>query len=305
MRHWWLVFVCLLAVLPLLISCSDASSASGVPTKLKMAYLPSDDDTERRLNEYTELAEFLTVQIGIPVELIRTAGYGPMIEAMRARKIDFAMSGSSFTYMIAHEKAGAEALAIRGTEAGPGIYRAGIVTNSSTGLNSLEDLKAKQSELVFAFVDPASTSGHLIPRHGLESNGIDPEDFKQVIFTMSHTNSAMTLLSGKVDAGAISLSLIDRMLEADRMQEGDLVVLWESEPIPNGPLIARQELPEELKTKIQQAFLAINDDEALLAIMRRQVASDDMIYLAVDDNHWDGLRDLAAGLESMKLLSQR
>mgnify|MGYP001281701802 CR=1 FL=1 len=70
-------------------------------------------------------------------------------------------------------------------------------------------------------------------------------------------------------------------------------------------LVHPQELPQELKTKIQQAFLAINDDEALLAIMRRQVASDDMIYLAVDDNHWDGLRDLAAGLESMKLLSQR
>lgn len=275
------------------------------PTVLRMAYQPSEDDVERRMEVFSELADYLTEEIGIPVELIRTSGYGPIIEAMRARKIDFGQSGSSFTYMIAHEKARAEAIVARGTADGPGIYTSVIVTSPASGIRSLSELKARQSSLVFAFVDPASTSGHLIPRAGLESAGIDPGDFRQTIFTMSHTNSAMTLMAAKVDAGAMSKSTLLRMIEAGRIAEDDLVILWESAPIPTGPVIVRADLPDEIKHRIQAAYLKLNEGGELMVALRDQAGVDDLAFFPADDAMWDGLRTIALGLDTMKLLGTR
>ena len=251
---------------------------------------------------FNELADYLSEEIGIPVELYRTSGYGPIIEAMRSRKIDFGQSGGSFTYMIAHEKAGAEAAVVRGTPEGRGVYSSIIVTSPSTGIKSIEDVKTRQDELVFAFVDPASTSGHLVPRAGLQSMNIDPEGFKRLIYTMNHTNSAMTLMAAKVDVGAISRSTFDRMIEAGRMKPDDLVILWESAPIPNSPIVVRHDLPQDIKDKISMAFLKLNDGGPLLEAMREQAGVDNLIYYPANDAMWDPIREIAYNID-MKLLS--
>ena len=284
---------------------SGNASVDGVPTTLKMAYLPSEEDVERRMQVFTELAEYLTSEIGIPVEIIRTSSYGPMIEAMRARKVDFGQAGGSFTYIIAHEKAGVEAIVSRGTPQGPSLYTSLIVTSPETGIRSMEELKARQSDLVFAFVDPASTSGHLVPRAGLESHGIVPEEFDRTVFTMSHTNSAMTLMSAKVDAGALSRGTYNRLIERERMEEGDLVILWESAPIPTGPIVVGPDLPVGIQAKIQAAYLKLNDGGPLMDALRDQTGIDDMIYYPIDDTAWDGLREIAYNVDTMKLLERQ
>lgn len=301
-----------ISIVALLTGCSggvDSQATTGTlkpgwPTELKMAFQPSEDDVERRMQEdvFNQLSSYLSTEIGIPVKVIRTTGYGPTIEAMRAKKIDFGRSGGSFTYLIANQKAGAEAIVTRGTSTGPGIYSSIIATSPATGIRSLEDLRSRQRDLVFAFVDPASTSGHLIPRSGLESNGIDPDNFKQTIFTMSHTNSAMTLTSAKVDVGGMSRSTYERLIEAGRIKPEDLVILWESKPIPTGPIIVREGLPQELKDRIQAAYLKLNEGGTLMDALRHQSGVEDLRYFAATDQMWDGLREIAYSVDSMKLL---
>lgn len=277
---------------------------AGWPSVLRMSYQPSEEDVEGRMTRLEEFTDYLGRKIGVPVDLVQAQGYGPTIEAMRAEKIDIARTGS-FAYMIAHEKAGAEAIVTRGTRSGgPGLYHSIIATSPATGIRSMDELKRRAGELVFAFVDPASTSGHLMPRAGLESLGIDPqEDFEHLVFSMSHTNSAMALLSAKVDAGGMSRTTRDRLVEAGRMEPDDLVVLWESAPIPTGPVIVRSELPEALKARMRSAYLDLNEEGgAILEALREQADRPDMIFFAADDGMWDGLREIARSLDSMKLL---
>ena len=303
----------LLALAALLTACSDPSSverppnAPGAwPSVLHMSYSPSEEDVEGRMEMLEELTDYLGEQVGIPIHLVQAQGYGPTIEAMRAKKIDIARTGS-FAYMIAHEKAGAEAIVARGKKAkGPGLYSSIIVASPSQGMRSLEDLKARAADTVFAFVDPASTSGHLTPRAGLEANGFDPkEDFERLVFTMSHTNSAMALVSGKLDAGAMSRTTYDRMVAAGSIQADDLVILWESEPIPTGPIIVRRELPEEIKSRLQAAYLNLNEEGgAILEALRTQANTPDLIYFPAEDAMWDGLREIAYNLETMQLLTR-
>lgn len=284
-------------------ACGPTEPASEA---LKLAYLPSEEDTEERMEAFQLLADHISAYVRQPVEIIRASSYAPTIEAMRARKIDIIRAGGSFTYMIAHEKAEAEAIVAVGTaSAGPGLYQSALVTSASSGIKTLADLKARSREIDFAFVDPASTSGHLVPRAFLETQGINPEkDFKQLIFTMSHLNSVMTVRSGKVDAGAISLSTYNRMVEQNRLDPAELTILWTSPPIPTGPVMVRQDLPEAVKKGIQAAYLALNDEESpLMEAMRQVYNREDVRFFAAEDRDWDGLRQIAHNLETMVLLN--
>lgn len=310
--HAGVLLLCLFTVLGLA-GCGQAVDAGdrptgpeGWPAVLHMSYQPSEEDVEGRMDRLEEFTDYLGQKVGIPVDLVQAQGYGPTIEAMRAEKIDIARTGS-FAYMIAHEKAGAEAIVTRGTESGgPGLYSSIIVTSPETGIRTLEELKARSKELVFAFVDPASTSGHLIPRAGLEKEGLVPqEDFERIVFSMSHTNSAMALVSAKVDAGAMSRTTYDRLVEAGRIAPDDLIILWESAPIPTGPIIVRSGLPEEIKERIRAAYLELNEiGGPLMETLREQAQTPDMIFYAAEDSMWDGLREIAYRLETMQLLER-
>lgn len=297
----------------LLSACNDGQAKSQPvsvdgevwPDVLRVAYSPSSEDPESRLTRYHELEQYLAQELGMEVDLVRSSSYGPTIEAMRAAKIDLA-TGGPFSYLIASQKAGAEVIVSRGKADGSyGAYSTVIVTSPKTGIKTMDDLRQRAAQSTFAFVDPASTSGHLVPRGYLESIGLSPDkSFRRVVFAQNHLNVMMTAVAAKVDAAAMSRSTLDRYVERKRIRREELVVLWESAPIPNSPWYARSDLPTSLKLRLRDAFVNMGErDPALLEMFRTQARDPNMVYLASSDQLFDGLREIARGLESMNLLS--
>ena len=147
----------LLGVVVFLYACQIPSSPTGGATNeikvLKMGLIPADD-AEEMLRGYEPIQEYLSQQLGIPVEIQVTSDYTAAIEAMRAGHIDMAWFGP-FSYIIAHNVAGAEAI-VNGVKesTGSSTYKSVIVASKDSGIKTLADLKGKS----FAFVDPASTS---------------------------------------------------------------------------------------------------------------------------------------------------
>ncbi|MEE4301617.1 MAG: phosphate/phosphite/phosphonate ABC transporter substrate-binding protein [Pseudomonadales bacterium] len=284
--------------------CAPGDEGDTAAEPLRLAYLPGEEDPEGRMVAFSGLADYLSKHMGRQVELIQAVSYAPTIEAMRASKIDFMRAGGPFTYMIAHEKAGAEAVVHVGTSAGPGLYQSAIVAWPGSGIESLQDLVSHAAEIDFAFVDPASTSGHLVPRARLETLGIDPDDaFGRTIFTMSHTNSAMTIVSGKVQAGAISFNTYTRLVERGLIEADDMTILWKSEPIPTGPVMVRADLPEEIKDRLRQAYLDLNDSgEPVFEAMKQVYRTDDLRFYPAMDADFDGLRAIARNVDSFDML---
>ena len=303
----WVTTLALLWALLIASGCSrsDAHSAVDDAGPLRLAYLPGEEDPEGRLVAHQGLAEYLTAALGREVELVQASSYAPTIEAMRAGKIDIVRAGGPFTYLIAHEKAGAEAIVSVGTSAGPGLYRSAIVAFPGAGIENMQDLAARAGSIDFAFVDPASSSGHLIPRAQLERVGINPEDdFARTIFTMSHANSVMAIISGKVQAGAISEETYKRMQELGQMKAEDMKVLWLSDPIPTGPVMVREGLSPDLKRRLRDAYLALNTGNTevyrtLSAVYR----TDDLRFFPATDAQWDPLRRIATNISTMQMLS--
>jgi phosphonate transport system substrate-binding protein len=131
-----------------------------------------------------------------------------------------------------------------------------VIAHKDSGIKTVADLKGKN----FAFVDPSSTSGHLFPKAGLIKAGLNPDkDFGRVIFSGSHDASAIAVQNRKIDAAAIADRILDAAVTRGLAKREDLVMVWQSDPIPESPTVWRRDLPADLKRRIQAAFLEVKD----------------------------------------------
>lgn len=286
------------------------------------------DDAEAALEENGPLAEYISEWIGLPVEYTTGTSYNAVIEAMRAGHTNCGTVGP-FSYILAVEEAGAEALAIGvSTRAEPAVYDPAIKAayysvisvKKGSGITSLEDLRGTN----FAFVDPASTSGHLIPRATLVNNGINPDEDLETIFAGSHPTSALALWNDKVDAAASTETTLYNLAEEGQIEfcgfpdgqvgierspedvqqlfnecpDGNIAMLAYSDPIPNTPFAVSSELPASLKQAIKDALLSTaSNPEFIAATGRWYIDPAPELGLTHLDHYYDGLREVARLLE--------
>jgi phosphonate transport system substrate-binding protein len=285
-------------------ACKMGNASDSWPRVLHYAYSPQMEELQGGPFHYEEMRKYLESQLHIPVELVQVQGYASTIEAMRAQKLDIALYGG-LGYIIASQKAGAEAIVARGFPNGAmGGYRSVIAVPKDSPIHSMADLKAHAKTLVFDFADPASTSGYLYPRVGLQSMGINPDtDFKKVVFAGNHLAAAMTIVSGKVDAGAFMEPVMNRLVTLHKMSPGDVRILWRSDLIPNSCTAVRKNLPEKLKQQIQAALIALpQKDPALWANYMQTLHTpwSGSVNVAVTDASYNGLRSYAAQVKDFK-----
>ena len=302
-----LVWPCVLLVLA---GCGD-SGAKGTsatmlarPTVLRIGWVPNDEDVERRAR-WEGLRVYLERTLKLPVELVQTGSYSPAIEAMRASKMEIC-GLAPFAYLIASEKGIAEPLVAPGFSDGkPNHYRSGFIVPANSKLKSMQDVKAHAREVTLAWADPASASGHLVPRAYLETIGINPEkDFKQTLFSLNHTASIMTVKAGKVDLAAVTTTSLRSMIEKKRIGADDVRLIWESEPIMASIIAIRKDLPAAFKAEILAAYLGFAKaaPEAWAQIAPLYLTPG-IEWVAAKDQDFDSLRRLAHGVKNLQLLN--
>lgn len=306
-----------------------AYDRTGWPASLECG-LFGGDDAEAALETNGPIAAHIESWIGIPVNYTTGTSYNAVIESMRAGHTNCGTVGP-FSYILAVQEAGAEALAISvTTRAEPAVYDPALTPSyysvisvkKGTGVNTLEDLRG----LSFSFVDPASTSGHLIPKAYLLNNGIDPDAEMQTVFSGSHPTSAIALWNDKVEAaastettlynlaqegqiefcgfedGQVGLERAPEELQAlfDACPDGSVAMLAMSDPIPNSPFSVDSELPDSLKQAIKDALLSTPDNPEFIAASKRWYVDpniDEDLGLRHLDNYYDPLREVARLLD--------
>ena len=235
----------------------SAASAAAQDTVLRFALTPSEETTEQQIKRSQAVIQTLERDTGLKVVPYAAGDFVSVIEAMRSKKVDIAWLGA-FSYVLAVREAGAEAFAAGVRKAtGKATYRSVIFVKGDAPYKAVEDLRGKS----FAFVDPASTSGHLFPRAALMKLGIrEPEKFfGQVVFAGAHDAAQLAVLNGRVHGGASNDRVMDNLLKRGQLKPGDLRVLYTSEPIPLGPLAWRRDLPEPTKNLVRRSFLGMKD----------------------------------------------
>lgn len=296
----------ILAVI-VLAGCSGIDNGTiGEPSELHIGMSPGQEEPEHRMQQLKPVEEYFTRELGINCRIHMTNGYSALIEGLRADKLEVAHLGP-FGYIIASDKADAEVLVVRSKPGlGQYMYWSQIITHKNSGIDTWDEMVARADELVFQFNDPASTSGHLVPRGYLLSQGIVPEErFKQTIFGISHTATILTVQSRKVDVAACSGSSYTRMLENGMIAEEDFTILWKSAPIVAGPVATRKNLPEAFKNRLRDAYCGMKEkDPEAWRMIRMQWRDSTYEYVPggpANDSLYNPLRDIAEHIDLVQL----
>jgi phosphonate transport system substrate-binding protein len=267
---------------------SKPASADDCPNGGTVRFGVEPYDTSARLTPiYEKIGKIIGEKIGCKVEVYVATGYNAEIEAMRNGKLEVAEFGP-LGYVLAHQVAKAEAVAAFGNAQNkPVTYWASVVTYPSSGLKTVADLRGHS----FAFSDAASTSGHLFPAYGLRKSGIDPDKDITALYAGSHTASFH-----KVDAAELNSEQLESATQRGHYQDGDLVFLWKSDPIPTDPVAIRGDLPAPFKKKLTDALQHL-DLTSLDAAERKIMVGAGITQLVPEtDSAYDSIRDLVKTL---------
>jgi phosphonate transport system substrate-binding protein len=247
------------------ISCSISDlDKDGIPKVLKIGVNTSAEDLQVAFREMDPVRIYLERELGIPVKFYRVQGYAPVIEALRAKKIHQG-NMSPFPYLIARQKTGVVSLYTLGMPDGKQLseYQSCILVRKESGIKTMDDLKARASELSLAFVDPASTSGYIAPRYQMSLHGIDPvRDFKSVVFANDHLSTLLTLNSGKVDVSCNTVATVKRLEKEGMLKAENFNFIWISETLPSTAAFIRSDICPAFRKKLQDAYLRIHTDSA-------------------------------------------
>lgn len=244
----------------LLVSANgSAFAADADPDTLKIALLP-DENASELIKRNQPLKDFMEAKLGKDIELIVTTDYSSMIEAMRFGRIDLAYFGP-LSYVMAKSKSEIEPFAAM-VIGGVPTYRSIIIANIDSGIESYADIKGKK----MAYGDRASTSSHLIPKTVLiEQGGIEAETDYEQHFVGTHDAVAMNVANGNADAGGLSEVIFNFITERGLIDKNKVKVVGHSKPYPQYPWAMRSNLNDDLKAKIKDAFVTLEDPEVLEA----------------------------------------
>lgn len=227
------------------------------PKEVTMGLIPTEGGADI-VDRFKPLTGHLEKSLGVKVKAISASDYAGVITAMTNKHVDFAYFGPK-SYVEAAEKAGAEALAMElDKEGNPGYYGMVIVKKGSD-IKNIESAKGK----TFAFTDPNSTSGYLVPNILFYRDmKIKPEDyFKEVKFSGSHGASILAVKNGSIEVAATNNVDLARVVEKGQAVKEDFDTIWKSEVIPGSPIAARKDLPADFKKALAKAVLDFNSNK--------------------------------------------
>ena len=278
-----------LATLALTLGASALSAKqANWPKEITFGVIPVAG-AERLQDTFGKVALYLQKELGIKVKLIIPTDYAGVIVGMAHKHIDLAYLGPK-SYCEAAKRANAQALVVNtdATTGTPGYYGY-LITKRGSGLKTLADIKGKK----WAFTDPNSTSGTLVPTVMFANKGINPHKyFSRVVYSGSHEASILAVKNGKVDAASTNNLDFNRGL-GRQWEKSNFNIIWKSKLIPGSPMAVRKDLPESLKMAIKGAFISY-DDKANLAKMKI------LGYAPAKDSIFDGVRDMIKFKESLK-----
>lgn len=220
-----------------------------------------------RLRNHQCLVEKLPAVLGVEkVSLFPASDYDGVIQGLLGGTLDFAELGASGYAKVALAKADAvePILTTVQTDGSKGYYSI-MVARKDSGITKLEDLKGKK----LGFADPDSTSGYLVPLVSLPKDIGMPvkEFFAETGFGGGHENLVLEVLKGTFDAGTTfgsgvgefktgyTSGNLKKMVDKGVLNMDDLVELWRSPMIPNGPLVVRTSLNDDMKAKFKQFMM--------------------------------------------------
>lgn len=229
------------------------------PLKVAVAAMISPRES---FNYYQALLDYLTEKMGHPIELVQRKTYGEINVLFLKNQLDLAFICTG-PYATSKDKYGFEAIATPQVR-GKATYQSYLIVKNDSDYNSLNDLRGRE----FAFTDPESNTGSLVPRFWLAEMGESPSTFfKQTIHTYSHDNSIKAVAKGLVDAASVDGHKWEYYQRVNPVLTDATRIIKKSQPFGSPPLVVASHLTSEKKTQIQKIVTSMHQNTEGMKIL--------------------------------------
>ena len=242
-------------VLPSVYACVMAFSAftpAQAQTILRVTTIPEEAATEQ-VRKFTPLATYLEKQLDMKVQFTPVTDYPAAVESLVNKKVDLVWFGG-FTYVQAKLRSGGKVVPLAQREEDT-KFQSVFIAKTDSGIKTLNDMKGKP----VSFGSQSSTSGHAMPRGVLVQAGINPEkDFKRIAYSGAHDATIASVVSGKVDAAALDITVWKKFVTENKVDTKSIDVFFTTPPFFNYNWSVHADMPIALQEKIKAALLALN-----------------------------------------------
>jgi phosphonate transport system substrate-binding protein len=232
-----------------------AVGASYAQQVLRVSAIPDEAPTELQ-RKFKPLGNYLEQKLGMKVEFVPVTDYAASVEGLINNKLDMVWFGG-FTFVQAKVRSNGKVVPLVQREEDEKFKSVFITTDKA--INKLEDLKGK----TFTFGSESSTSGHLMPRFYLLNAKINPDtDMKRIAFSGAHDATVAAVSGGKVDAGALNISVWEKLQAQGKIDPNVVRVFYTTPGYFDYNWSVRADMNPALRKKLTDAFLALNKNDA-------------------------------------------
>ena len=277
-----------------------AGSAAAQPTcedpkVLRFSIIPTQESV-RELNLYKPVLDMMAKNTGKKIEFYMPTSYSSVVEALLGKWVDVAVLGPESYVIARNQGAQAEVFAtyykkkLGIQDAGPG-YKSILISKKGSKFTTIESAKGS----VMLLVDPASTSGALIPEHVFGGKVVHTPlktYFSKVAFSGGHDLSTNAIFEGKADVAFVATHRFMNAIDASKgkMKVEDFNILWTSPLLPQDPFVYRTGLCPELKKKIADTYLTLDQTDVGKAYLANV---DSEKFVSMKDSDYDIIREVA------------
>lgn len=233
---------------------------------------------------YQQLQGYLAQQLGQPVQLVDRANYEELNRLLQSGGIDAAFVCAG-PYVEGKQQFDMQLIAMPLVN-GKSVYHAYIIVHKDSPIQNLSQLKGKS----FAFTDPKSNSGTLVPTYMLAQMKTTPERFfSRRIFTYGHDNSIKAVAERHVDGASVDSLIWDYTARKYPHLTANTRVIATSEPYGIPPVVVRPGIDPALKQRLQQALLTVHQNPEGKAILDGMLIDR---FVPGDDRNYDSIRTM-------------
>jgi phosphonate transport system substrate-binding protein len=263
------------------------SPSDNQPLRVAVAAMISPKDT---FVYYRQLLDYIGDGLGRDVQFIQRKTYGEINKLLGRGQIDFAFICSG-PYVTGKAKFGFELLATPEVHKSH-FYHSYLIVNKASHFNNINDLRGQ----VFAFTDPDSNTGKLVPTYWLSQMGERPETFfSKTIYTYSHDNSILAVAKSLVDGAAIDSLIWDYYHRKNPAFTSKTRIIRKSEPYGIPPIVASRFLAPDLKNRIRQVLFAMHNDPEGQKILEELMIDR---FTSTQDAWYDSIRNIELKIAS-------
>jgi phosphonate transport system substrate-binding protein len=239
---------------------------------------------EKHLDLNRQFVAYVGEKLGMPATLVQRRTYKQISDLLERAELDVSFI-CGLPYVIDHERFGLELLAAPEVYEGP-IYYSYVIVPADSPVRSFEELRGMR----YAFSDPLSNSGWLVPAHDLARMGTTPEAFfKRTIFTYSHSASVEAVAVKFVDGASVDSYVYDYLATIQPALVARTRIIRRSSPHPIPPVVVRAGLPPDLKVRLREVFLGMDADPRGRAILTSLGIKR---FVSIADRSFDGIREM-------------